>query len=306
MQGLELSRRFFFEAGLPALEAACPELLPRLAFGLCGSGSECWGWDDECSRDHDFEPGFCIFLPSEELVSRREEFLLERVYAKLPREFLGHTRSLLNPAGGNRHGVLRTADFFSARTGFPAGPETLSDWLQVPEYALSEAVNGQVFLDSFGEFSGIRQRLAEMPRDIRLKKLAGCLVQMVQSGLYNYPRCLNRGEPDAARLSAVEFAENAMHAAFLLENRYMPYYKWRFRALRELPVLSGLESCFSALLRWEEVPVQIGRICAVLADTLRQQGYTELPGSDPEPLAEELNRQIADNWLRNLSILAAV
>ena len=63
MGGLELSREFFDAYGKPMLEAQFPHLLPKLAAGLFGSGSECFGYDDEISRDHDFEPGFCIFLP---------------------------------------------------------------------------------------------------------------------------------------------------------------------------------------------------------------------------------------------------
>ena len=113
MKGLELSRAYFEQFGRPMLEEQFPNLLPYLAVGLFGSGSECFGWDDELSRDHDFEPGFCIFLPEEELVDRRREFLLERAYAKLPKEFEGVKRSLLQPVGGARHGVRRTAEFFT-------------------------------------------------------------------------------------------------------------------------------------------------------------------------------------------------
>ena len=56
----------------------------RIAAGLTGSGSECYGYDDEVSADHDFEPGFCLFLPGEDVLDRRTAFLLERAYAKLP------------------------------------------------------------------------------------------------------------------------------------------------------------------------------------------------------------------------------
>ena len=87
MTGLELSRAYFEEYGMPMLEEQFPDLLPFLAAGLFGSGSECFGYDDEVSQDHDFEPCFCLFLPEEELVSRRSAFLLERAYAKLPDSF---------------------------------------------------------------------------------------------------------------------------------------------------------------------------------------------------------------------------
>lgn len=81
------------------LEEQFPQVLPLLAAGLTGSGSECFGFDDEISRDHDFEPGFCLFLPSEEVVDRRTAFLLERAYAKLPAEFEGYKRQKMGPAG---------------------------------------------------------------------------------------------------------------------------------------------------------------------------------------------------------------
>ena len=124
MKGLELSKAYFTAHGLPMLEQQFPELMPYLAAGLAGSGSEVLGYDDEVSRDHDFEPGFCLLLPDEETVSRRDAFMLERAYDKLPREFMGLKRGLMAPVGGPRRGVLRAADFFSDRSGAPDGELT--------------------------------------------------------------------------------------------------------------------------------------------------------------------------------------
>ena len=79
MKGLELSKAFFFEYGKPMLENDFPSLLPHIAVGLVGAGSECLGFDDDFSRDHDFEAGFCIFLPDETTIDRKTAFALERI-----------------------------------------------------------------------------------------------------------------------------------------------------------------------------------------------------------------------------------
>ena len=233
MNGLELARAYYEAYGAPMLRERFPELLPVIAVGLCGSGSECWGYDDLVSRDHDFEPGFCLFLPDEDTVDRRTAFLLERAYAALPKAFEGFIRSRINPVGGGRHGVIRRADFFRDRCGSPDGALTVEGWLTTPEELLAEALNGEVFFDGDGAFTRIRARLADMPEDVRRKKLAGRLILMKQAGIYNYPRILAHGEAGAAQLAIHAFADAAMRAVFLLNRRPMPYYKWSFRAMRE-------------------------------------------------------------------------
>ena len=311
MKGLELARDYFERCGRPMLERDFPELMPFLAAGLCGSGSECFGWDDEVSRDHDFEPGFCLFLPEEALVDRRQEFLLERAYAKLPKDFEGVSRPVLQPVGGARHGVLRTADFFRRTVGSENGVLRTADWLSLPEQALAEATNGAVFFDDWGELSRIRGQLAYYPEDIRLKRLAGRLLLAAQAGPYNYRRCLAHGERGAAQLAAFEFADSASAAAFLLARRYRPYYKWRFRALRELPLLSELASPLEELLTGgpeaeRDREALIERVCAALAAEVRAQGLAAGGSDDPERLAYEVNARIRDPELRNLHVLAAV
>ena len=92
MTGLELARAYWETYGIPMLHDQFPEYEEIIAAALTGGGSECYGFDDEVSRDHDFEPGFCLFIPGEEIVDRRTAFLLERAYAKLPAEFEGFSR----------------------------------------------------------------------------------------------------------------------------------------------------------------------------------------------------------------------
>ena len=313
MKGIELSERFYREYGEPMLKEKFAHLLPKIAVGLAGSGSECFGYDDELSSDHDFSAGFCIFLPAEDAVDRREAFALERAYSKLPREFMGYKRSALSPVGGNRHGVIRTADFFTDRTGTPDGRLLAREWFAVPEASLAEAVNGKIFFDGLGEFAEIRDRLSCFPRDIMLKKLAGELLIMGQSGQYNYGRCLKRGDTAAAQLAAVEFVKSAMHAAFLLNNKYMPYYKWAFRAFSELPTMSELCSSLEYLISsgngGSDAQIKqktIEEICVSVSEKLRENGLSGYVGNEAEGHAYAVNDAISDGEIRNLHILCAV
>ena len=313
MRGLELARAYFEECGRPVLEEQFADVLPLLAVGLVGGGSECLGFDDEVSRDHDFEPGFCVFLPGEDEVDRRCAFLLERAYAKLPREFAGVRRQMLAPVGGPRHGVLRTAEFFAEKVGSPDGTLSLEQWLAVPEQALAEATGGELWLDNLGEVTRIRERLATWPEDVRRKKLAGQLLLMAQAGQYNYARCVAHGETAAAQLAAFEFARATMSTAFLLNRTYQPYYKWAFRAMRGLPRLSIEAELLEWLITTGNEPEQasekadvIEGICADVIDELVDQGITRATCGDLEKHAYSVNDSVEDAGLRNAHVLAAV
>lgn len=307
MNGLELSRGYYEEFGKPMLETDFADILPYLAVGLVGSGSERYGFDDEISRDHDFEPGFCIFLPGEEVVDRRRAFQLERAYAKLPKEYGGVKRAPISPVGGSRSGVLRTAEFYANAIGTPDGALSVEQWLTLPDYALSEAVNGEVFFDNYGEFTRIRETLAQMPEDIRRKRLAGNLLIMAQAGQYNFVRCHRHGEAEAAQLACTRFVEAAMRVAFLLHGRYLPYYKWSFRALRQFD--GALAERLSLLLRSNDAEEQytvIEQTAAGIIDALQAQHLTAAICGNLEKHAYSVNDKIADGTIRNLHILAAV
>ena len=313
MKGIELSRAFFEECGKPMLENDFTDILPYLAVGLFGSGSECFGFDDDISTDHDFEPGFCIFLPDEDVIDRKAAFQLERAYAKLPKEFMGFKRAMLAPVGGARHGVLRTSEFFEEKIGSKTGELTVSEWLSLPEQALAEATNGEIFFDNFGEVTKIRENLKKYPADVRLKKLAGNLLLMAQSGQYNYKRCIDHGETAAAQMAVFEFVKSAMQVIFLLNNTYQPYYKWGFRALRALPKLSLDAEIMEFLLTSsndgemaEEKYYSIEGIAADVIDELAEQELTSAICGDLEKHAYSVNDKIADASIRNLHILAAI
>ncbi len=314
MNGLELARGYFEEFGKPMLESEFADIMPFLAVGFTGSGSEHYGYDDEVSRDHDFEPGFCIFIPGEDVIDRRQAFRLERAYAGLPKEYAGIKRQRVAPVGGSRNGVIRTEDFYVKAVGSSNGELSVEKWLRLPDYALAEAVNGDVFFDNYGEFSEIREKLICMPEDIKLKRLAGNLLIMAQSGQYNFPRCMKHGEPEAAQLACVEFVGAAMKTSFLLQDRYMPYYKWSFRALRELVGTKALAEKLSLLLFGDNRDAAVAgqkydiieEIASETIARLQDKELTEAICGDLEKHAYSVNDGIADGTVRNMNILIAV
>ncbi len=313
MKGLELSRAYYEQYGKAMLEEQFPELTDKIAVGLFGSGSECYGFDDDISRDHDFEPGFCIFLPGEEIIDENTAFRLERAYARLPKEFEGCYRNLLAPVGGRRHGVFRAVEFFAEHCGSADGRLDLKQWLTTPSYVLSELTNGEVFSDPSGLVTDVRERLSSMPEAVLLKRLAGNLLLMNQSGQYNYPRCLKRGEKAAAQLAANEFVNTSLQTVFLLNRIYLPYYKWAFRALRDLPLLKETAGPLEMLLELgngEEESLRkteaIEEICRLVREEIYVQGFSDSEDIDLEKQASCVNRKIADPEVRNLDILAAV
>lgn len=313
MKGLELSEKFYNEYGKKMIDDNFSHIKDFLAIGLVGSGSECFGFDDEFSQDHDFEPGFCIFLPDENFVSEKDAFQLERAYSRLPKEFEGYKRNLINPVGGNRHGVIRISDFFESKIGDINGDVLNKDWFFISEQFLLEATNGKIFLDNFGLMTKIRKKLEYLPEDVRLKKLAGNILVMAQAGQYNYQRCVKREDTAAAQLAVVEFVNSALKVIFLLNKKYIPYYKWSFRALKELSELSELyyelEYLISSSNTEKEAKLKleiIEKISKLIISELKKQNITEVSANELELHAYSVNDKIENTEIRNLNIMYAV
>lgn len=307
MQGIELSRAYFEEFGRPMLEREFSEYINRIAVGLVGHGSECFGFDDEISTDHDFEPGFCLWLTEED--EKEFGFKLFRAYSKLPKEYMGVKCLEKSALGSKEKGVRTISEFYSAYTGRSGAPETLRDWLYTPSHYLAEATNGEVFSDPLGEFTRIREQIKNgMPEDVRLKKIASCALHMAQSGQYNYKRCIAHGEIGSSRLALDEFARNAAEIVFLLEKCHAPYYKWIFRAMKKLPRLSQLAFELERLITLpsdETLLIELGieSLSEKIINELKNQRITEATCNYLENHAYSVNEMITDSEIRNVHIL---
>ena len=279
-----------------------PKWAGRIAAGLAGHGSECFGFDDELSRDHDFPQGFCLWLDDE--TDRAIGVELSRAYRALPFRKAAE-RSALSETS---RGVRRISDFYSRYTGSPGAPESDLQWLS---HALAEATNGAVFRDDQGLFTSIRETLLNgMPEDVRLKKLAARVIAMAQAGQYNYPRCVRHGEQGAAMLAMAEFVNAACGAIYLLNRRHMPYYKWQLRGMGSLERLSGMREALEFLLTAEND--EQGRvlksavtedICAAVVTELKSQHLTHGAWDYLEPHAFAIASHIESPRLRAMHIM---
>ena len=302
MTGLELSRLYYTKVGRPMLEEKFPEYLPRLAAGLVGEGSECFGFDDGISRDHDFGAGFCIWLCKEDYDEIGEK--MQQAYEALPKEFMGFPARNTSRRGGGRVGVFEISAFYRQFVGSRQPPESMLRWLYLPEHKIATAVNGEIFEDNLGQFTAIRNIYKiYYPEDVRIKKIAARASSMAQSGQYNYSRCMRRGDVVAASMAQAEFVKSAISMIYLLNRRYSPYYKWQFYGLNRLKngfdcsfVLSDAVNMLRELVctpdqssawqppypdgwnpyvnKYDKKVVLIEKICAEVTDELKNQNLT--------------------------------
>lgn len=308
MRFLDVAREFYERYGAPMLHEQFPDYEGRIAVGLAGHGSECFGFDDALSRDHDFELGFCLWIDDE--TDREIGVVLNRAYRALPFERAAQRSNLSE----NPRGVRRISDFYRRYTGTPGAPETWQQWLYLPSHALAEATNGEVWRDDAGVFSAIREKIASgMPEDVRTKKLAACAVTMAQSGQYNYARCLSHGEEGAAMLALGEFVRSSMLMIYLLNRRHMPYYKWAFRGMDALPRLSELRTALEYLLTGENDAAGretkrgvVEDICAAVVRELSEQGLSCGTWDYMEAHGLDMQGHIKNPEIRALHVLEGI
>jgi hypothetical protein len=275
LKGLELAYEYYRQYGEALLWTWFPDYADRIACGLAGEGSECFGFDDGLSLDHDFGAGFCLWLTDED--EQAVGLKLDVHYAQLPERFMGYPKR--NPRrssdGARQVGVMRITDFYSRYTGLSRAPQTLAEWMRIPEHLLASAVNGRVFCDHLGKFTEIREALLRhYPEDIRLRKLIFCIAEMAQAGQYNYARAMKRKEHVAAGFALNKFAFSACHAAYLLNKRYMPFYKWAHRGLKELSVVSALHGMMGEIFKIPDAAGLIGQIAVAILSEIKYQGLS--------------------------------
>ncbi len=241
----EKNRRFYEMYVAELIHERFSEYEDRIAVGIAGEGSDCLGYDDAISRDHDFGTGVCLWLTDEDMA--RFGQALSEAYNELVDSA---ERSYLTKRLRERRGVMTIHDFYSTILRIDCDTEgcrmTEDEWYRLDHSCLKTATNGEIFRDDLGSFTAFRKYLLNYyPDRVWRLRIAEQLHEYASSFQVNYARCMTRGDTVAAELCRAKGIQAAMELFFLLRREYPPYYKWTYRALSDL----DKEGIFSGKIR---------------------------------------------------------
>jgi len=229
--GAALSRIYYEQLVGPALVARWPDL-PHAA-GRLGSGSDVLGLDDAVSQDHDWGLRLTLLVPADmvEQVSAHVNTVLPDAFGGYPTRFVTTWDQQLR----HRVEIEDVGSFVISRTGVDAVTSlSVADWLSLTGQAVLEVTAGPVFIDTSGELTAARDRLAWYPEDVWAYVVATDWARVGQE-LPFVGRTADRGDDLGSRVIASRLVDVAVHLAHLLERRWPPYSKWAGTSLSQLP-----------------------------------------------------------------------
>lgn len=276
MNYIERARAFYEQELAPAIREQFGQYESRIAAGLVGEGSECFGFDDEYSEDHDLEPGCCLWLTD------KDDEEIGQALHELYEQFA---------VPSARRGVFRIDKFYSDLLGTKNWKKK-DTWGMILEHRLATAVNGVVFRDDSGGVTRKREFIGSYyPQQLWRIRLAEQLHLFSQNGQYNYARMMARKDDVTASICVAQAVKGTMGAAYLLNKIYCPYYKWMRRGMEQFTVLKELPSLI------DELAVMGNQSDAWKTDVYssaiinRTDQKVELFEQIAETLLTELNRQ---------------
>lgn len=313
--GMELCRAYYETYGRAMIHERFPAYEERIAVGLVGEGSDCFGYDDETSRDHDWGPSFLLWVSDQVYAEIGEQ--LQAAYEELPQTFLGYAYQT-SRQGTGRRGVQTIKNFYGRLLGMEhmegiyKAMETenpgLIPFRQMEESALAAAVNGSVFRDDEGIFTQIRTLLKEhYPERLRYLRIAESAARFCQYGQYNSGRMLRRGDRLSSRILLGRAAEEALRLIYYMERMYPPHDKWLAEGVRRLGGDGRYEDLLQMLSmalesRGEDACRIMEQVGGLLAHELYYVGYiSDIESFLEEHVAELLYKSgIADKTVEEL------
>lgn len=289
--GLKSSREFYQSKGSAMIAEKFASFQNKIAVGLVGQGSECFGFDDDISKDHDYETGFYMWLTDD---------VFEEIGQKLQSEYekLSSTK---------KQHVFKINEFYKSALDYNDLPVTDEDWLKLNDYQLAEVTNGEVFRDDLGQFTKVREELQNhYPVQVACKKIAEKAHIVSQTGQYNFARMLKRSDLITARIILSDFIKNTMELVFLLNKTYAPYYKWTYKKFASLPILSSLSQHFEEIEKLEltdkKVLDIIEKIVLDIINELKNQNY--IASVNSSNFLDSYINEIASASSKNVDILS--
>ncbi|MBO4391973.1 MAG: DUF4037 domain-containing protein [Clostridia bacterium] len=268
MSGVTDKNRYFYDNYIAKLiHDRFGEYESRIAVGIAGEGSDCLGYDDEISRDHDFGTGVCLWLTDEDM--DLFGYQLSIAYNELVDS---KSRSYYTDRLRSRRGVMTIHNFYSDILQVDCDTEncvlTENDWYRLDHSCLKTATNGEVFRDDLGIFTNFRNYLLNYyPENIWRRRISEELHKYASAIQVNYARCMTRKDIVAAELCRAKGTDSAMELFFLFRREYPPYYKWKYRALSELDrdgdfskKISELASANISTEAWEDTRYRPNRL----------------------------------------------
>lgn len=265
--GLELGRRFYFEAVKPILESEFTGL--QYSAALIGDGSEVLGFDSEMSADHDWGTRLMLFLDDEDF-TRFEKPINDALRHKLPYEFHGFSTNfgLPDPADNgtqlveeiksgeinHRVEILTVNGFIFTYLNFDfTQPIEPADWLTFPEQKLRALTSGEIYFDEINLGEKLK-RFKYFPRDVWLYLLA-CGWNRIGQEEHLMGRAGISGDEIGSAIIASRLVRDLMRLCFLMEKQYAPYPKWFGKAFSQLKCAADLSPIFKKALSaesWKE------------------------------------------------------
>ncbi len=324
--GITLARDFFDEIIKPLLAEKAPDF--PYAAALIGPGSDVLGFDTPISRDHDWGPRLQLFLPERELPERAG--LLDRVLAsELPSEFQGFPTSFA-PADANGHRcpqpdagppinhlveITSVGRYGRKLLGFdPLAGMSTRQWLLAPQERLLELTAGEVFADSVGELTSLRERLGYYPKQVWIYLMAAQWQRIARREEIVARTGVGGGDL-GSRIVLAALAREIARLAFLLERQYAPWDQWLARGLAGLRHASRLTPLLSRALAaydWTQRESRLVDAYAILAalhnslgltaplETMSERGTRDFLTIHAERFAAALAEKIVDKELRPL------
>jgi hypothetical protein len=293
--GVELCRRFDWEAVRPVLDAEFPGLTHSAA--LIGPGSEVLGFDTAMSTDHHWGPRAMLFL-AEADYARDRDAIHETFRRRLPHRFLGYPTNFAQPLPedpGTRHleatdsgPIDHRVEIFTA-AGFTreylgcdlAQSLAPADWLALPQQRLRTFAGGTLYHDGLG-MAGALARFAYYPHDVWVYLLASSWQRLGQEE-HLMGRAGHAGDELGSALIAARLVRDVMMLCFLMERQYAPYPKWfgtAFMRLAAGPALGPVLQAALAAATWQARGELLAAAYEALAANHNALGIT-----DPLPAA---------------------